>query len=1444
MDIRSIRRMSSRSGSSSNDKTGTDEKLNQLINQVAALEATISKLNPNNGNRKDPSSSSFVPSEGTDSSSGGSSGSGGGTALTAANEADGMENVSYGHRVSFSHQYKSQIGYLNGDLTLRRCGVQMVPEENNERGLPTTSLHFGENVFAILPMMSYRGRAEVRKFNKNALKQKKNSVLESGDAKAAGNDTDNIDESKKAKKRKEKKILDDRAKKEEEDNAELLASTLAGEGGVIKYGDIVQLLQMETELYVKLHKKTALMDKDCRLITLRHGSPGCHFKLMPLYKTRAIGSPVFYDDEVVFESVLHEGLKLGVSHGKEAMYPSAWKWNGNAKLNLPQILRCEDMTEVNGCPDKVSFVVKRYAKFSPGVQSLRTDSMFRIFHPVADGMVWASCDPDKRRFLRPGKREDGSEAHSLYLKKLEVPDPSHPANRRAKSVWMFENVDRSTGSEIRWEESMRLRHISGKYLCVDTSVKTSGADFPELVEGISVYPCSLVEEPGEGAVFTVVPNDSSEGTLPNAPTTLRLVHEFVSGTGDHSKLYLHHIPMPRPIFAPLDSNSAIEASQNDSFGSEHICFIDASRPQGILRILPLDSEETSALKRLSRVAKSLKLYTYLMENGDVDEGGRLNKLPENAKELEKWKRFSHDAIDLVETVAGVLLEIIQSMIAGDTQLILQRSTQEWLKLATDNLPAKFSKFFSGEPNSYMQRAACDMKVIDACFEVSLAAYNRYVKIKGSGKSPFEPLVAQKYLNVDDEEKFENMDANQRTPAQFISKLSHVCLQRLFCNSTQNQQYFAKRESLMLNKEEPTKDVEPSSWVSIISSQSEDPLGATVTLSALLTSNERISTQIVDDHLLTRFLTLIKNNGPQPRLIQLFSSVCICAGKAITGNQEMVLRKIWKDKAARKDSLLSVVEMSGVQRERYGSVKGPSTTISDRENFLDDKAPGNFLGIQSLTANKQIGGFKPVYVKWSGNNAWQQGSDDLFWDWKGLGLPESSGSSTSEQGLSQVPIEWLCYVLEPQRLCKPVTGKEHVVFNEETADESDIQAHQVYMRHCQLADYFVAELTLITNMAKGRSYNCISWLTNEAEGGFTYTMLIGMASNPWLPYSIRSSTIFLLLALYVDRYPQLARSGRPALPEILWVSENGDDIAMTSAKVAPRIRNITINDESALPRFSLSDAHAFSKSKDPVLGSRDEFKFYLLRRVTNDLIESFGGSMILSNCDENNLACAALNASSMLLNFGFQSSVKKLKALLQPSARILDGRSDEETPGQLYTPASGRFLDNGSANYQATVTAKNKVIQLLSDVSDYRANYRLGRLLTSCRDLYSSESNEVELQINAFYADPQQNMDSPIISKVLIEFEKMFTLPITAQNDAMTLDLAEITGQPIGDILLDCLMYDDDELFENALKLLGKHDPDLLVFMLLVWSNCEFCFHRPAIRTASKASRSCTKCIPS
>ena len=61
------------------------------------------------------------------------------------------------------------------------------------------------------------------------------------------------------------------------------------------------------------------------------------------------------------------------------------------------------------------------------------------------------------------------------------------------------------------------------------------------------------------------------------------------------------------------------------------------------------------------------------------------------------------------------------------------------------------------------------------------------------------------------------------------------------------------------------------------------------------------------------------------------------------------------------------------------------------------------------------------------------------------------------------------------------------------------------------------------------------------------------------------------------------------------------------------------------------------------------------------------------------------------------------------------------------------------------------------------------------------------------------MDSEVLEAVYDEFEKLFNKP----DDAVMLDLATITKQPIGDILLDCAMYDDDELFEKSIKLMDR-----------------------------------------
>lgn len=382
-----------------------------------------------------------------------------------------------------------------------------------------------------------------------------------------------------------------------------------------------------------------------------------------------IGTAVYYDDEVVFESVKHEGLRLHCSHGKEMEYHSAWPRGGDIRgpaSLIPQALRSLDTTEVNGGPDRSSFALCRYATYLQGPPSLRTGGMFRIFHPVAEGMVCASCDPDKRKFLKSGRRADGSPAHLPYLKKLDYPDPMHPSNSSAKAVWMFEEANRTTGADVLWERPVYIRHlVSGKYLSVDTSSSELGDDLPELSSGTHVYRCTLVEVPSQSSLFVAISHGSSKEALPsNSPCTLRIVHKLAQERRETSllakttKLYLHHLPMPKSGFVEEGARQRVKTS-------ERLCFIDAKSPKGVLRVIPLDAMEARQIKKISGFIKPLKLYAYLMQNADVANASN--------------PRFPKAALDLVDSVAGILLEAIQEMTAGGS-ILESRSTHEWMKV--------------------------------------------------------------------------------------------------------------------------------------------------------------------------------------------------------------------------------------------------------------------------------------------------------------------------------------------------------------------------------------------------------------------------------------------------------------------------------------------------------------------------------------------------------------------------------------------------------------------------------------------------------------------------------------------------------------------------------------------------------------------------------------------
>ena len=135
---------------------------------------------------------------------------------------------------------------------------------------------------------------------------------------------------------------------------------------------------------------------------------------------------------------------------------------------------------------------------------------------------------------------------------------------------------------------------------------------------------------------------------------------------------------------------------------------------------------------------------------------------------------------------------------------------------------------------------------------------------------------------------------------------------------------------------------------------------------------------------------------------------------------------------------------------------------------------------------------------------------------------------SINNLQFVPIEQLCFILESKRLCKSVTGENELASMSVETPQERIECEAKERRLGQLADYFVAQLELYTSVCKGRSYNCIARVEDE----FSYPMLVNICSNPWLPFTVRSAALNLMLVLHVDKYPQLPLCGRPSMPEHL------------------------------------------------------------------------------------------------------------------------------------------------------------------------------------------------------------------------------------------------------------------------------------------------------------------------
>ena len=168
-------------------------------------------------------------------------------------------------------------------------------------------------------------------------------------------------------------------------------------------------------------------------------------------------------------------------------------------------------------------------------------------------------------------------------------------------------------------------------------------------------------------------------------------------------------------------------------------------------------------------------------------------------------------------------------------------------------------------------------------------------------------------------------------------------------------------------------------------------------------------------------------------------------------------------------------------------------MGSQHNSTTVVPPQKYLGRDVVTS---ADGLPSLGVTWYGLSDWTEYHDALYFDARTLNLDVYPLQTAN--GDQIVPVEEFCWVLEPERLCHPMTGNSWPgSWAGYLAGLDSDDARAAITHHRQMADYFVLQIQVFTAMIENRSYNVI----RHFQECFSYTSLISLCSNEQLPFEV-------------------------------------------------------------------------------------------------------------------------------------------------------------------------------------------------------------------------------------------------------------------------------------------------------------------------------------------------------
>ncbi|KAJ0403735.1 hypothetical protein P43SY_003040 [Pythium insidiosum] len=221
-------------------------------------------------------------------------------------------------------------------------------------------------------------------------------------------------------------------------------------GTNVMYGHVIQLRHVNSGRFLSADATMIpLRGAEYSQVCLEHGSPRCHFTLLPRFKLRSKGAPVQITDQLLLVAgdcvqpvSLYASTRLapdGVSFQivGSAAHSSQWRAIVYDSHEAPSPRSLQSRGESRG---------------------LRAGACVRLLHLESNS--WLHLDPSVAAM----------DQSPLLLKyEAECDDAAEPSSSRlsSDSLWEIEKAAVFEGGGIKWSEAVLLRHlVTGKYLAV------------------------------------------------------------------------------------------------------------------------------------------------------------------------------------------------------------------------------------------------------------------------------------------------------------------------------------------------------------------------------------------------------------------------------------------------------------------------------------------------------------------------------------------------------------------------------------------------------------------------------------------------------------------------------------------------------------------------------------------------------------------------------------------------------------------------------------------------------------------------------------------------------------------------------------------------------------------------------------------------------------------